>query len=135
MSPYFDAAFQLVVGAEGGYVCDPNDPGGETKWGISKRSYPDLDIPSLTEADAQAIYLRDYWSPLDLDSKPWGTALLKFDAAVNQGINFAKTLPDDPHDIAVARALRYASNSHIGIYGRGWFNRLFSMFQHSMVAP
>jgi hypothetical protein len=31
-----------------GYVNDPSDPGGETQWGISKRSYPDVDIKALT---------------------------------------------------------------------------------------
>ena len=33
----FDKAFDLVIGAEGGYVNDPKDPGGETKYGISKK--------------------------------------------------------------------------------------------------
>ncbi|HEX7682416.1 MAG TPA: glycosyl hydrolase 108 family protein [Trinickia sp.] len=40
----FERAFALVVGIEAGYVNDPNDPGGETKYGISKRSYPHLYI-------------------------------------------------------------------------------------------
>jgi lysozyme family protein len=132
---YFNAAFLLVVGAEGGYVDDPNDPGGETKYGISKREYPSLNISALTIDDAKAIYLRDYWAPLGLDAKPWGTSLLKFDASVNQGLSYARTLPDDPTDICVARALRYASNSHLPTYGRGWFNRLFKMFRHSLESP
>lgn len=57
--------FELLIGAvlehEGGYVNDPDDPGGETKYGISKRSYPDLDIASLTESQARDIYYRDWW--------------------------------------------------------------------------
>jgi len=44
----FDRAFEIVIGAEGGYSNDPKDRGGETKYGISKRAYPYLDIPSLT---------------------------------------------------------------------------------------
>ena len=132
---FFDQAFALVVGAEGGYVCDPNDPAGATKYGISQRAYPSLNIQSLTLDDAKAIYQRDYWAPLGLDAKPWGTALLRFDASVNQGLNYARTLPDDPHDICVARAMRYASNSELSRYGRGWFNRLFTMFQHSLQVP
>ena len=32
----FDKAFQITVGVEGGYVNDPADPGGETRYGISK---------------------------------------------------------------------------------------------------
>lgn len=34
----FDIAFDRLLGHEGGYVNDPEDPGGETNWGISKRS-------------------------------------------------------------------------------------------------
>lgn len=45
----------------GGYVNDPADPGGETKWGISKRSYPHLDIRNLSREDAYAIYYADWW--------------------------------------------------------------------------
>jgi lysozyme family protein len=37
----FDEAFSRLLGHEGGYVDNPKDPGGETNWGISKRSYPD----------------------------------------------------------------------------------------------
>lgn len=51
----------LVV--EGGYVNDPNDPGGETKYGISKRSYPRVDIKNLTEDDARKIFIEDYFNP------------------------------------------------------------------------
>jgi lysozyme family protein len=135
MSPYFLSAFTLVVGAEGGYVCDPNDPGGATKYGISQRAFPNVDIQGLTLEQAQQIYLTSYWNPLNLDSKPWNTALLKFDCGVNQGINFAQTLGDDPLDICTARAMRYASNPRFTRYGRGWFNRLFTMFKQAQGAP
>lgn len=40
----YDEAFKEVLGFEGGYVDDPEDKGGETKFGISKRSYPYVDI-------------------------------------------------------------------------------------------
>ena len=58
----FDRAFRFLIGEEGGYVNDPADPGGETKFGISKRAYPQLDIKSLTLDQAKAIYRRDYWA-------------------------------------------------------------------------
>jgi len=57
----FARAIETVLAHEGGYVNDPNDPGGETNFGISKRSYPDLDIASLTRDAAVAIYRRDWW--------------------------------------------------------------------------
>jgi len=40
MDERFLKAVEMVLAHEGGYVNDPNDPGGETKYGISKRSYP-----------------------------------------------------------------------------------------------
>jgi len=46
----------------GGFTHDPDDPGGETKWGISKRAHPDLDIKSLTYKDAINIYHGEYWN-------------------------------------------------------------------------
>ena len=61
MSSSFDLAIPVVLENEGGYVNDPADPGGETKYGISKRSYPALDIKNLTVEQATAIYLRDFW--------------------------------------------------------------------------
>ena len=48
----------------GGYTDDPDDPGGETKYGLSKRSYPELDIKAVTEPEAREVYLRDFWKPL-----------------------------------------------------------------------
>ena len=58
----FYLAIPGVLRNEGGYVNDPTDPGGETNFGISKRSYPDIvDIKSLTVEEATAIYLRDFW--------------------------------------------------------------------------
>lgn len=81
----FDRAFAIVVGLEAGLVDDPQDPGGLTKYGISKRQYPDLDIRNLTLEQARAIYLRDYWNTHGLDSLEYGKALLVFDCAVNGG--------------------------------------------------
>jgi lysozyme family protein len=60
----FDQAFTRLLGHEGGYVNNPADPGGETNWGISKRSYPQVDIKALTQQQAKWIYQRDFWDPL-----------------------------------------------------------------------
>ena len=57
----FEYAVNLALAHEGGYVNDQDDMGGETKYGISKRSYPDIDIASLTIEQAKAIYRRDFW--------------------------------------------------------------------------
>ena len=83
----FDIAFSRLIGHEGGYVNDPRDPGGETKFGISKRSYPDVNIATLTEDAAKAIYYRDFWQPLG-DAHP-AIKFQTFDFAVNSGISTA----------------------------------------------
>lgn len=85
----FDTAFERVIGHEAGYVNDPNDPGGETKYGISKRSYPYLDIKNLTVAQAKEIYRRDFWQRIGADKLPDGVAFQAFDFAVNSGIETA----------------------------------------------
>jgi len=74
-----------ILGHEGGEVDDPDDPGGHTKWGISKRSYPDLDISALTIEQAASIYMRDYAAPLRLWRFEDGVAFQLFDFAVNSG--------------------------------------------------
>jgi lysozyme family protein len=51
--PAFARAIARLLGDEGGLVDTPADPGGETKFGISKREYPDLDIAALTRAGVQ----------------------------------------------------------------------------------
>ena len=83
----FDDAFTRLLGNEGGYTNNPNDPGGETNWGISKRSYPDVDIKNLTQEGAKAIYLRDFWNPIG-DAHP-AIKFQVFDFAVNSGIQTA----------------------------------------------
>jgi lysozyme family protein len=69
-SQTYPAAFlesvELVLAAEGGYVNNPSDTGGETKFGISKHSYPKLDIANLTRDGAVAIYFSDFWQKFGL---------------------------------------------------------------------
>lgn len=85
----FDKAFEILIGHEGGYSLDPHDRGGETKYGISKRAYPHIDIANLTLAQAKAIYRNDYWDKAKCSSLPPDLALLVFDAAVNNGVGAA----------------------------------------------
>lgn len=81
----FDKAIDFVLDHEGGYSNDPNDPGGETKFGIAKRYHPDLDIQSLTIDQAKALYKKGYWDRLNLDDLPERVAFILFDTAVNCG--------------------------------------------------
>jgi len=71
------------LGHEGGYWDDP--VGGPTKWGVSQRSYPHLNIKNLTIDQAGAIYIADYIIPMNLDRFPRGLAFQLFDFGVNSG--------------------------------------------------
>jgi len=78
---------ETVLGSEGGYVNDSHDPGGETKYGISKRAYPSVDIKNLTKEDAIRIYKRAYWDKVKGDSLPSGIDIVVFDGAINSGVS------------------------------------------------
>lgn len=82
-----------ILEAEGGYVDDPRDPGGETIYGISRRAHPGAwhnGPPSL--AQAKDIYLEQYWKPMLLEDvlKIAGTPVAHalMDGAVNQGVGW-----------------------------------------------
>jgi len=85
----FDQAFERLLGHEGGYVDDPDDPGGETNWGITiavarAEGYtgPMRDLPM---AKAKDIYRAKYWAPVHADELPDSVRFDVFDAAVNHG--------------------------------------------------
>lgn len=89
---------------EGGLSMDRNDPGNwtggrvgagrllGTKYGIAANSYPDIDIPSLTEAQAASLFRRDYWDKVAGDLQPVGVDLCVYDTAVNSGTGRAVQL-------------------------------------------
>lgn len=147
----FQIAFREVIGEEGGYVNDPHDPGGETKFGIAKRFHPKLDIKNLTLDQAREIYHREYWVPAQCDLFDQGLAIVYFDAVVNMGLHTAVRLmqealgevPDgvigprtraamekqgEDREVIVRfqaeRGLYYASRAHFDRYGRGWLRRV-----------
>lgn len=111
----FDAALTVVLEHEGGYVDDPDDPGGATNWGVSLRTLRALgdlefdvdgdgdidadDIKALSRDDAGAFYRKVFW-----DRHGYGrfgdlmVATKVFDLAVNMG-------PGGGHKV-LQRALR-----------------------------
>jgi lysozyme family protein len=77
----FDQAIGFIIENERGYVNDPRDPGGETNFGISRRSYPNLDIRGLTREKAISIYRADFWMFEEIRDQRLATKV--FDAYVN----------------------------------------------------
>lgn len=103
MKTDWDKAIQFVLTIEKSDTVenDPNDPGGTTKYGISQRSYPHIDIPTLTIDQAKMLYRRDFWEPCGCDELPSAFAIATFDCAVNQGMGPAKRLLQIALDIEV----------------------------------
>jgi lysozyme family protein len=147
----FEKALKIVLSWEAGYVNDPHDPGGETKYGICKRQYPEIDIANLTIEKAAEIYKRDYWNKCSCDSFEEPVAILLFDTAVNMGVVSAITMlqtitggidvdgvigPKTIHvvnmtdqvkivrEFASARFRRYTQMDGWEYYGKGWTRRL-----------
>lgn len=127
----FRKALQFVLQWEGGYVFDPDDPGGETKWGISKRAHPDLDISLLTPEEAAQIYADEYWDALGCDSIEFPLNVAVFDSAVNIGPNRVGAWIREcktSDELLEKRKQWYYSlvnkNPTNSKYLRGWLNRL-----------
>ena len=133
-------SIERTLSFEGGYVNDPVDPGGETKFGISKRAFPDIDIKSLTKPDAIKIYRKEYWDKLDDILAPTKVKWKVFDMAVNMGVDTAKaiwvTVKDRDEDWTTDRLLHELSSTQMKYYVKiikrnpvlvkylsGWTNR------------
>jgi lysozyme family protein len=149
----FPDAFAAVLGNEGGYVDNPNDPGGATMYGITQavaqRWGYTGDMQALPLTTAQAIAKTEYWDPYKCDQFDPRIGFNIFDTAYNGGhpaqwLQSAAGVTQDgvigAITIAAVRALdpmtiiaRFTS-SRIAYYtsltgewpsfGRGWMNRL-----------
>ena len=91
MKAQFNPAFSATLGLEGGYVNNPSDPGGPTKFGITQadaRAHGYMgDMAQLPLETAQLIYKSDYWNELGLDTcDDQSIANKMFDGAVNCGV-------------------------------------------------
>ncbi len=149
----FQSCIKIILAEEGGLSNHRRDPGGLTQYGISQRSYPGINIAALTLADAMAIYRRDYWNLIQGNDLPVGLDLLMLDCAINQGpvtaiklLQEATGIQQDgiigpvtlsaaedtmPHVMivfAALRAWRYEINRNEDVFGKGWFLRLFRLF-------
>jgi len=88
----FDRAIEVVLAHEGdAYTDNPADRGGPTKFGIAQRWNPDLDVESLTRAQAIEIYWQRYWFGHRYEFLPEAVAIKVFDLAVNLGTKTAVT--------------------------------------------
>lgn len=133
MSENFERAVAFVLRHEGGFTNDNRDPGGETKFGISKRAYPHLDIKGLTEAEAKEIYRRDYWDRAGCGSLDWPLCLVHFDSCVNLGVGRASEIKAQAFNWTDYLFLRieHYSNLRKPEYLRGWINRILDLWKEA----
>ena len=127
----FRRALQFTLKWEGGYVNHPDDPGGETKWGIAKRYHPDEDIKNLTAERAAEIYSNEYWDAAGCDEISFPLCVAVFYAAVRCGVNRAKDWyekADGVKDIIGLNQQFYVQrverNPSQKVFLKGWLNRL-----------
>jgi lysozyme family protein len=156
---------------EGGYTNNPQDPGNwtggktglgllkGTKYGIAAASYPELDIPNLTPAQAAAIREQNYWVPIQAEALPAGLDLMVYDQAVNSGnfrsamllqevLGVAQDGAIGPHtlaavpstgpvalinQLAAAQAEFYRSLPTFPTFGAGWLARVARRCQAALV--
>jgi len=97
MKDNFDKCLKLVLKHEGGYVNHPNDPGGMTNYGVTKKVYEKYLGKEVTETDMKdmslehvgEIYKKKYWDKVRGDDLPSGLDWAVFDFAVNAGVSRA----------------------------------------------
>lgn len=113
-----------LIEREGGYVNDPTDRGGETKYGITKvtaRQYGYTGaMRDLPLELARQIYLKIYWieprfNKIEAISPAIAEELL--DTGVNCGVNFAKPLLQRVLNLLNNQGAIYPDLAADGIYG------------------
>jgi lysozyme family protein len=93
MNNRFLDIYRIVMEYEGGYVNHPNDPGGETYKGISRRAHPNWEgwkfidqKKPVPESLVQKFYHDNYWTRLRCEEMPFPVGEYLFDFGVNAGI-------------------------------------------------
>jgi len=133
MQDTFKLALQFTLRWEGDYSFDKIDPGGETKFGISKRAYPDIDIKSLTLAEASVLYKRDYWDKANCESMEPKLAIAVFDSSVNCGVGRVRSWLSEKEEPDVRwfiqRRIQYymelvKRKPALNKFIKGWLNRV-----------
>lgn len=122
-------AFAFAMRWEGGgkFHEVPGDPGGPTKWGVSLAAHPELGrqgIIDLTEEQARAIFLKDYWLPSGADTLPYPLDCVVADCAYNLGVDDvqvilpnARAVTEHLRDLFVALGAPYGADN---LYRMAW---------------
>jgi lysozyme family protein len=93
MQSNFDKCLALMLAHEGGFVNHPQDPGGMTNLGVTKRVWEEWvghevdekQMRALTPETVAPLYKRKYWDAVRADELVAGVDYCVFDVAVNSG--------------------------------------------------
>ena len=93
MSGKLDAIIAKILGLEGGFVHDPDDPGGATKYGITQRTLAKFwgrevsveDVESIPEDLAKTIYVSIYFRKPRIDELPESIWPVMLDMSIHHG--------------------------------------------------
>lgn len=94
MENNFEQSLRWVLKSEGGFVDDPQDPGGATDEGVTQAVYdrwrrshnlPLQSVRDIRDIEVEAIYRNRYWDVVAGDDLPGGLDYCVFDFAVNSG--------------------------------------------------
>lgn len=130
MKDTWPAAIEFVLIHEGGLSIDPDDPGGTTKYGISQKAHPKLDILNLSRDQAENIYHAEYWNAINADSLPWPMDLIVFDTAVNCGKGRALAMQQESFDWKdyLLNRIAFYRRLNKDKYFKGWANRVLDLY-------
>jgi lysozyme family protein len=89
----FDASLKFTLQFEGGFVNNPNDPGGATNLGVTIGTLSGVlghqatiaEVKALTKQTVAPIYRQRYWNVVKADNLPIGVDLAVFDFGVHSG--------------------------------------------------
>lgn len=100
-------ALPFILQWEGGFVDDPDDPGGRTNKGITQKTYngwrekhdlPPADVKDISDREVDEIYAEFYWVPPHCPELVRSLDLIQFDTAANMGVRRAiKVLQEALH--------------------------------------
>ncbi|ULJ66642.1 glycoside hydrolase family 108 protein [Wielerella bovis] len=161
MNINFNTFINRVLSHEGGYVNHPKDPGGETNWGVTKRTalqngYTGA-MRNMTREQAIEIYRQAFWERYHADKMPDAVAFQFFDACINHGygnaarmlqraanvlddgvigpisLNAINTQPEN--DLLLKfnaeRLMFYTKLGSFGVFGKGWVRRVAENLLHA----
>ncbi len=145
----FERTMKFVLRWEGGsrITRDPDDPGGTTRFGISKRANPTVNIETLTRERALEIYRKKYWDRLGCDKMQWPMCLVVMDYGLHSGVKTVRSLRSNLAQVVASerspRSRAYRLNAarmafllriaerrkKSRKYMRGWMNRVSAVNQ------